>query len=46
MMMGRPPNALWKCLGYPSNPFWWANWAFITPALLTVSSPTPIIAID
>uniref|UniRef100_A0A914VUB5 Transporter n=1 Tax=Plectus sambesii TaxID=2011161 RepID=A0A914VUB5_9BILA len=33
-MMGKPPNRVWKLLGYPVNPFWWICWIAITPALL------------
>lgn len=34
LMMGTPPSKFWRLLGYPTNWYWWANWALITPLLL------------
>lgn len=36
LMLGPPPNAFQRILGYPVNPYWWVNWVFITPILLFV----------
>ena len=34
MMLGAPPNTIWRYLGYPVNYYWIANWVILTPILL------------
>ncbi len=36
MMLGGPPNAFFRFIGFPVNWFWTANWMAITPVMLMV----------